>query len=172
MTDCSGSDLLELSNEILGRGDRIRFRARGGSMFPFIRNGEIVEVESVDVGQIRLGDVMFYHTWSGRIFAHRVIEKRKEEKGIVLVAKGDAVPHPDGLVYPDQVLGRVVMVERSGRNIRFDKGLHRLVGVLYARASPFSSWIYPVLRRAKRAMGYFWQRELSDAFSQRPFFLR
>jgi signal peptidase I len=162
MVNFSSSDLLELSNEILGRGDHLRFRARGSSMLPFIRNGEIVEVEPVDIGQIRVGDVVFYRTWSGRILAHRVIEKRKGEKGVVLVTKGDAVPRPDVLVYPDQVLGRVMAVERSGRNIRFDNGLHRLVGVLYARVSPFSSWIYPILGRVKRAMRYLWPNRLNS----------
>lgn len=172
MRDCSGSALLELGSEILARGDRLRFRARGGSMFPFIRNGEIVEVEPVDIGQIRVGDIVFYRTWSGRILAHRVIKKRKGEKGVVLMTKGDAVPRPDVLVYPDQVLGRVVVVERSGRNIRFDNGLHRLVGVLYARVSPFSSWIYLILGRVKRAMRYLWPNRLNSMLSRRPFLFR
>ena len=172
MIDCPGSDLLELSNEILGRGARLRFRARGGSMLPFIRNGQIIEVEPIHTGQIRVGDIVFYRSWSGGIFAHRVIKKREGEKGIVLVTKGDAVPNPDAPVYPDQVLGRVAVVERGGRNVRFDNGLHRLVSVLYARVSPFSPWIYPILRRVKHAMRYLWPKGLSSTLSRRPFLFR
>ena len=154
MTGHKRLDFAGLSGEILARENRLRFRARGGSMYPFVRDGDILEVEPVDASAIRVGDVIFFLTALGRALAHRVIKKRAEKDEVMLVTKGDQASASDQPISAKDVLGRVTSIEREGRNIRFDRGLTRWMGVLYAGVSPFSPLIYSFIRSAKRMMGF------------------
>jgi hypothetical protein len=50
-----GADFGALAAAILGTGGGLRFRARGGSMSPFIRHGDLLEVRPVDFSALRRG---------------------------------------------------------------------------------------------------------------------
>ncbi|HKR00519.1 MAG TPA: S24 family peptidase, partial [Pyrinomonadaceae bacterium] len=64
---------LDLSTELLRRGYSVRFRPRGFSMLPTIRDGEAILVEPVEEEAIRRGDILLYRTERG-VIAHRVVE--------------------------------------------------------------------------------------------------
>jgi hypothetical protein len=70
------------------------------------------------VEDVRSGDIVFYRTPKS-VIAHRV-EKIGRNSGsvTVLLLRGDACEHCDDPVLPAQVLGRVVAVEREGRQIK------------------------------------------------------
>ena len=145
-------DFVKLAADILGKGDALRFRAYGGSMYPFIRNGDIIEVKPIEVSAVRPGDVVFYHSVGGRLCAHRVIRVGAQRGQVALMTKGDSAPSSDPLVHPEQILGQVFAIRRGDKRIRLDKSIYRLINVLWARLSPFSPWLYPVLRKAKRGV--------------------
>ncbi len=153
--NCGTIEFLELSNEILSRGSCLRFRARGGSMSPFIRDGDVLKVKPAEVSEIKLGDVIFCRT-GNRIVAHRVIKKVSENGKGFLVTKGDSSPNSDEPLHPEDLLGKVVTVERNGLSLRFDGRVARLINLLLTKISPFSRWIYPVLRKVKHmlSLGY------------------
>ena len=149
----AGPDFAELAADILNKGDTLRFRAHGGSMHPFIRDGDIIEVKPImEASAIRLGDVIFYRSSRGRLFAHRVIKVGGQRDQRALVTKGDSTSSPDPLVHPEQVLGQVVAIKRGDRRIRLDRGVHRFINVLWARLSPYSPWFYSIIRKAKRGL--------------------
>jgi signal peptidase I len=100
----------ELASQLLRRGGQLRIKARGGSMIPFIWDGDRVLVRPAGSAEILVGDVICYETSPGRLFLHRVIKRDREQ----FVTKGDALDFTD-LVSPGQVLGKVVAVERDGR---------------------------------------------------------
>ncbi len=129
---------------VLGRGRALRFKAKGGSMSPFIRNGDVVEVVP-SKGKINLGDVVFYCSSHGSPVVHRVIQRNKEN----IITKGDSVSNSDQPIFSKQVLGRVVAVEKNGWCIRLDRPMVRLLNILLATISPFSSLIYPSLKFIK-----------------------
>lgn len=147
--NCGTTEFLELSNEILNRGSYLRFRARGESMHPFIRDGDILKVKPVEVSEIKLGDVVFYRT-ERRIVAHRVIKKTFNNGKAFLVTKGDSSPSSDNPVYPEDLLGKVVTVKRNGLSLRLDGRLSRLINLLWVKISPFSRHIYPPARELRR----------------------
>lgn len=151
--NCKKTNLAELSAEILRRDSIVRFRARGGSMHPFIKDGDIVEVAPTTAPSIAAGDVVLFSVSPGLVFAHRVIKKQYRDTELVFLIKGDAKPQPDHEVYSRQVLGKVIAIERNGRRISLDRALRRFAGMLYARISPWSSWFYPILRSARRVVG-------------------
>jgi len=137
-------DFTSIAQEVLGRGRALRFKATGGSMSPFIRNGDVVEVVPFK-GKINLGDVVLYHSSYGNPVVHRVIHRNKER----IITKGDSVSNSDQPVLFRKVLGRVVTVEKNGWCIRLDRPMGRLLNILLAIISPFSFLIYPSLKFIK-----------------------
>jgi len=137
-------DFASIAQEVLGRGKTFKFKAKGGSMSPFIRNGDVVEVVPVK-GKINFGDIILYHSSCGSPVIHRVIQRNKES----IITKGDSVPSSDQPIFSKQVLGRVVAVEKNGWCIRLDKPVGKLLNIILAKISPFSFLIYPSLKFIK-----------------------
>ncbi len=111
MIDKPNSELFaSLGQELLATGLGFRFQARGMSMQPTIRDGEMVHVEPVEIGEIRKRDiVLFSDGWTFR--AHRVTGIGPSRK--VLFTRGDAAAEMDGPVCAQQVLGKVVAKEQK-----------------------------------------------------------
>jgi phage repressor protein C with HTH and peptisase S24 domain len=106
---------IETLEDLLGRGHVVRFQADGWSMHPTIRYGETIIVEPLGDSAVRTGDVLLYRHLRSAI-AHRLVRVTSTE----LVLRGDAADSCDAPVSSDQLLGRVVAVERRGRTVRLD----------------------------------------------------
>src|SRR5262252_2147971 len=106
---------VDVVTELLSRGYQVRFRAEGASMRPTIRGGEAITVEPVS--EVKIGDIALYRAERGLI-AHRVVGIRKGNgTAPVCFARGEAGGSTEEAVQEQQVLGRVVAVERNGRSI-------------------------------------------------------
>jgi signal peptidase I len=57
---------------LLRQGLGVRFYAKGWSMYPTIKEGEIITVEPVKPSQVNPGDIILYQNMKGLI-AHRVV---------------------------------------------------------------------------------------------------
>ena len=159
---CRGIELIDLSKEILGRGNNFRFQAQGGSMYPFIRDGDILEIAPVNGEEIRLGDVIFCHVGERRMVVHRVIKKIIQNDKPTFLTKGDSNTDEGEKVYLEQVLGRVKAIERKGRKIRINEGLKRLIYIFYPRISPFLTKVRRIGGRlVRRIQGFKAYRSLA-----------
>ena len=94
--------------DLLDRGIGVRFRATGDSMHPSIRWGEHLHVTPVDHGSLREGDVILARAHRG-LTAHRIV--RVGHAGIV--TRGDNCLHPDPILHPHTIIGRVAHLERD-----------------------------------------------------------
>ena len=139
---CANVDFTNLSKDMLARGLRLRFQASGGSMHPFIRNGQIIQVVSAKISEINCGDIVFCRSLDNKLIIHRVIKKCIHNKRIAFLTKGDSLSRFDGYIYPENLLGKVIALETNNRVIRTDKGLFRLMNILCAKLSAFSKLIY------------------------------
>ncbi|MBN1422754.1 MAG: nucleotidyltransferase family protein [Planctomycetes bacterium] len=121
----------DLAGDLLARGLRARFRARGTSMGPTIRDGDLLTIDPCDAARIREGEIILIRAARG-LTAHRVI---RVEPGIggspILRTRGDAQDQCDPPARAQDILGRVVAVERHGRTI--DLAGKRARGVWAAR---------------------------------------
>jgi len=111
---CDSEAFADLSREILGKGKSLRFRARGNSMWPLVRDGDILLVRPIGTGEVRLGDLVLFHTGKGNVVVHRVVRCDAGRGGMRYLVQGDAGSGPDGLIPAAQVQGRVTSLEREG----------------------------------------------------------
>jgi len=108
----SGDSLAGLMRAVLDKGKPFRFEARGTSMHPFIRDGDVVTVVPLAGPDPRPGDVAaFVQPGTGGVRVHRIV---KVEAGLYFL-KGDNARDVDGALARDMILGLVVRLERGGR---------------------------------------------------------
>jgi len=125
--------LADLCEELLRQGKSVRFHAPGRSMYPTIRESELITVEPIEPPCVKVGDIVLYrHDRS--VVAHRVVRINSSEpetppscmldsRHLSLVTRHSFVTRDDtwgkqnALVEGEQILGKVVRVERNGREI-------------------------------------------------------
>jgi len=113
--DPTDAAFIEVVTDLLRRGHSVRFRAKGSSMHPTIREGEAITVAPARPAAIRRGDVILYRSARG-VIAHRVASVERGLAGApVFIPRGDASQSRDDPVEEGAILGRVVTVERGGR---------------------------------------------------------
>ena len=86
----------------------IRLRVSGSSMVPLIEPGDMVLVRHVNFEDLRRGDMILVEQ-GGTFLVHRLVAVH--DHGVR--TKGDNASHADVLVAPEDVLGRVVVVEKG-----------------------------------------------------------
>jgi signal peptidase I len=121
----------ELITELLEEGYQVSFSAPGHSMYPTIMANETIVVEPINPETVKPGDIILYRT-NGRLVAHRVVginmstdntslpllkastqfNTFSQHKSFIL--RGDASATCDEPVKYDQILGKVISVERNG----------------------------------------------------------
>ena len=147
------TEFIEMAKDILSRGDTLRCRASGSSMYPFIRDGDLITVEPVAASQIRYADIIFFQSDEGRVVVHRVVKIRRGEGTTCMVTRGDTMRRTDGCLDGRSLLGRITTIEKGGRVLPVARGAWRMASVLYTAALPFSKWaillaLLPFRRRA------------------------
>jgi hypothetical protein len=131
----------------------IRFQARGGSMRPFIRDGDTITVSPLPRPVPRFGEVVaFLHPASRQVIVHRVIRRKNGQ----FWTKGDSVGEGEGPMEGSLLLGRVSHLERDGRPRRLGLGPERALIAAVTRS--------PLIFRALRSV----RRLILKVFGRRP----
>lgn len=115
-TDSPQSKLFEaFSRELLGTGSLVRFEARGASMSPAIRDGEMVHVRPAVLTELRVGDIVLVKS-DGGFRLHRLVTVDVDRD--VFVARGDCGLEDDPAVRGVEILGIAEAKEvRVGRRM-------------------------------------------------------
>jgi len=144
------ADLIrQLFINLLREGQAIRSWTVGESMSPCIKKGDCLTVRPIAFEEAGIGDIVAYRTNESQsvLTNHRVIRKGKDRGQRYLITKGDRNVYRDfPLVCPQDVLGKVVSIERNGRVTSLETPFYRLLGTLKARLS-LGLWILHVLKR-------------------------
>ncbi|MGD0758118.1 MAG: C25 family cysteine peptidase [Candidatus Sulfotelmatobacter sp.] len=107
----------ELARELLAGGSGIRFQARGASMSPAIRDGEIVHVRPAVPRDLRRGDLVLIKV-EGRLCLHRLVVADTERD--VFITRGDRGLQDDPAVSGEEVLGVA-----EAKEVRVGRGMVR-----------------------------------------------
>ena len=118
----SGPALIVLLRAVLDKNKPFRFRAKGFSMTPFLKDGDGITISPLSDASPRLGDVMAcIHPADGTLLVHRVVK----QNGAAWLIQGDNAAETDGLLTKADMLGRVTRIERGGKRIFFGLGIER-----------------------------------------------
>jgi hypothetical protein len=145
---CTSAGFAELSAEILLAGKALRFRAPGASMWPLVRDGDVLLVRPVHPAAVRIGDLVLCSNAPGRVVVHRVTCKVVGREGHWFTVQGDAVARPDGVIPEAQVYGRVVAIERGGAHFDTDRTVMRMLSGLAVLSSRWNLGRVPGFRLA------------------------
>ncbi len=113
--------------------------ASGGSMFPFILDGDVIHVQRAAASELKKGTVAVYRIESNRIVAHRFFGVVRKRGVMVLRVRGDASDGPFAYIDPGQLLGQVIAVQRGNKIREADTWYWRLSGLVWARTWLVSS---------------------------------
>jgi signal peptidase I len=149
---CDSATFAELGTTILALGKSLRFRARGYSMHPLVRDGDLLTIEPVDVRSLQRGDLVFFRNPQGEVVVHRMVRRTGQGDSLSFEVKGDGLPAPDGLVPGKEIFGRVTSIERDGVRMDMRQPGMRLLGLGVALLDPVRirsiPWLKPLILRA------------------------
>lgn len=133
----------DVSRELLRSGQSIRFRALGVSMQPTIASGEMLTVEPVNPADIRCSEIILFRSRRRGLTAHRVLRIERSHGVTRFVLKGDSCATPDEPIESEQILGRVVYVERGAHHIKLKGARARIAYKLRLRLNNWSkiAWL-------------------------------
>jgi phage repressor protein C with HTH and peptisase S24 domain len=110
---------LELLRGMVEHSRPLRTAVRGFSMSPFIRDDDVLTIEPMNTHAPRVGEVVALTLPdSGRLAIHRIVARA----GTGWLVRGDNCPKSDGVAARENIIGRVVRVERQGREVRLGLG--------------------------------------------------
>jgi signal peptidase len=111
-------------------------------MHPTIKDGETITVEPVKPSGIKRGDIVLYRLDKG-VIAHRVVRIEKNDGAPLFILRGDALGAQDEAAAVQQVLGKVVSVQRGGRSIDLYSRRAKMVRIAYVCVSRLRRWMMP-----------------------------
>lgn len=104
---------------------RKKIKTFGNSMFPLLKNGDIVYFQKTQFKNININDIIIFKQ-NNRYITHRVIYKAD----LYLITKGDNNYKADNKVYKKDIVGKLEKVERD--NIEFHPELfYQLQSAVY-----------------------------------------
>jgi signal peptidase len=137
----SGPALVQLLRAVLGKGVPVRFRAKGFSMSPFIKNEDVVTISPLQDASPTVGDVIaFVFQGTDKLCVHRVVGK----EGDGYVTKGDNTTGADESVSKENILGFVTRVERDGKEVFLGLGPERFLIAFLGRRGLLLPLLLPV----------------------------
>jgi signal peptidase I len=126
----SGAALTGLLKAVLAKGASLRFRAKGFSMSPFIKDGDVITVSPLQNTLLRIGDIVaFIHPETGKLIVHRLVKRIDNSYFIT----GDNILQRDDLIPKKNILGRVTKLERANKRIFLGLGPERHLIALSSR---------------------------------------
>lgn len=104
--------MIELAAVSLLKTGALRLRVSGSSMLPAVRPGDVLTIHRCPARDAARGDLLLVRR-GDRFFVHRMLRR----EGDAIVTRGDAVRSADPPVAFEDLLGKVVSIERRGRSV-------------------------------------------------------
>ena len=139
-----GPRIARLAEALLGEGLSVEVRVTGSSMSPFIQPDDVVVLDPLGAGPVRVGQVLCFLRDPDRLAIHRVIAGGEGE----WILRGDGASVADQPIKREGILGRVSAVHRAGRSVGFGLGP---AGILIALLSK-RGMMAPLVEAARRAL--------------------
>lgn len=142
-------DFENVAKEILTQGKSIIFHAQGGSMRPFIYEGDLLEMQSVQDSCLRVGDVVMIPDQNGGLVVHRINLIKENADDLMIQTQGDANLIPDAQIPIKKVIARLKRIKRNGKIIDQDSLNERIKSRLWIIIAPILKRTYFLLKEQK-----------------------
>lgn len=132
-----------LAVEVLRKTGNLRLTAFGNSMLPTLFPGDILTIKAEPLAEIRAGDVVLFARHD-RFFIHRTLRQQQKNSETLLLTRGDAMPEADQPVTADELLGKIVSLQRGTHPAVAVPGcsiFRRIVGLLLAYSGGLRSLV-------------------------------
>ena len=116
--------LPEMWREACDKGTLLRFRVSSGSMTPILNVGDVVRVSRIEPSAVRVGDIVAFQDGSN-ILVHRIIARKWSNNQLIFRHRGDNAVS-SGVFAVDNLIGRVISVDKEGHEISLDTLWHRI----------------------------------------------
>ena len=117
--DLKTVDLMARWRKKMTKGENIKVKVLDKGMMPTINIGDIAEVMSVQVTNLKSNNIIFFRQ-NDTFMVRRIIECIFSGSGQFKV-KGDNQSEAEPLVNASQIIGKVVAFERDGQKILLEK---------------------------------------------------
>ena len=148
-----GKDFVSLSADILKKKKSFSFKAFGSSMWPFIKQGDILLVEAVDSATIKIGDVVFVRMSESKIIVHRIISINHAKKSAAM--RGDSATSGAEILSFSQILGKVTRIRRNNKPINLDQLWRQSLIFLWYHSYPIRTLLLSFRGFVRRTIGWF-----------------
>jgi GNAT superfamily N-acetyltransferase len=102
---------------VLADRDGVTFRSQGTCMYPTIRPGDVLRIQSRVVADVLVGDIVVCRRIN-HLFSHRVIDSGFADGRAYVVTRPDGVrDSSDPPTFDEGLLGVVVAIERKGKRV-------------------------------------------------------
>jgi hypothetical protein len=150
-----GISLINLIQTALGRGASLPLQAKGCSMAPFIKDGDVLTLSPLPFHEPGFGDVIACKLPQGnKLVIHRVVKSHKD----YCLIRGDYCSEPDGWIPKRNILGVVSRLDRDRNRVTFGIGPAKALIALLSATNllyPFLSFLYRRLsRNCQQTSGY------------------
>jgi signal peptidase I len=128
MSDKKTALIREMQDELFHLNGKGWFRIISGSMSPLIDINDRVLVRKVSQSEVKLRDIILFKS-DDVLITHRVVGKFYNNGQLYFIQKGDR----GGLalsVTAQDVLGKVIAVEKNGQYLKLDCGWGRMVNTI------------------------------------------
>ena len=91
---------------------------KGQSMYPFLRTGDILLTESVEVKELKVGDILVLEFGGkGDYLVHRLLKMNKDNSGLKIKTKGDNNILYDGAVTEKELIAKGIKIIRGNKTL-------------------------------------------------------
>ena len=144
----SGAGAARLLKAVIERGKPFKFKARGWSMSPFIRDGDILTLSPVSSLFPQKGDVLgALDPGTDKLLVHRLVGMKNGKYQI----KGDSAERKDVRAFGvNRICGQVTRVERNGKPVRFGLGHERRAIAVLSRVPVVMKLVSKALRLIRK----------------------
>ncbi len=134
----------DLIREAIERNGTLKFRLKGTSMRPFLREGDILTVSALRSQKISVGDLVIYHDGMS-ITCHRVFRTFKNNFQL----KADAAMTADEFLKKGRLMGKVVELQKGGLILNMNNNAGRIANMVISRASLVTALLYAALAKIR-----------------------
>ena len=127
------SELLDMAkSELLNQGFYCRIQVQGNSMWPLIKSNEHVILEGYINSNPKKYDIVAFEK-NNKLFLHRIIKIIDQNH---IITKGDHLIHPDKSITFENIIGKVIVIERkNNKKLELKKRNWHLINILFANLS-------------------------------------